>query len=650
MIRVITSCGAEKALTHPRQLTHGDFARGPGWVEQREKDLPRLPAWAMYTGPQHTRLMRGVSACAEAGLAVELWIVSAGYGLVRGTRELAPYDSGSWAGMKAKEKTAWAAELGLPGAFRALAALPEELTLLLLGDDYLAAVLGAGPPRLEGFLALCAGRWAGTLGGLGAVCVPLGNAEAKRAGVPLVGLKGEVAARMLQEVARGVPAAGLLLETDFRRFIDRPRAVAVARQECLRVPPPVTRSPCLPAYFLPDWDDLVDPGYDFARDRHSSGLPDWSNECYAHQLYGEPSCDGLLLSKVVADRGARKRRRLKEMGVRAYLRAPAGLPVLGDCGAFGYVKEDAPPYTTAEILEYYSGLGFDYGVSIDHLIVAATKAQARQRYELTLHNAEEFLKEHGRGGHAFTPVGCVQGYDESSYREGARRVLAMGYTHIAIGGLVRSTSREVLKVLRAVSDVLRPGAQVHLFGVARLKIARACRDLGVTSFDTASYLRQAWMRGTQGYMLGAQSYAALRIPEVGKSYRAKRMKAPEAALKRLERAALDGVRGFDQGRVGAQDCLKALLEYDLQMGTTRVDMTEHYRRTLEEAPWRRCPCKVCRDAGVEVIIFRGSNRNRRRGFHNSLVFYQGLRAVLAGEMAVPELAAPARQGSLFGGE
>ena len=41
-----------------------------------------------------------------------------------------------------------------------------------------------------------------------------------------------------------------------------------------------------------------------------------------------------------------------------------------------------------------------------------------------------------------------------------------------------------------------------------------------------------------------------------------------------------------------------------------------YARVLKDAPWRTCPCAVCREIGIEVILFRGLNRNKRRGFHN----------------------------------
>jgi hypothetical protein len=50
-------------------------------------------------------------------------------------------------------------------------------------------------------------------------------------------------------------------------------------------------------------------------------------------------------------------------------------------------------------------------------------------------------------------------------------------------------------------------------------------------------------------------------------------------------------------------------------------MLKEYQRTLEAMPWKHCPCTLCREQGVEVILFRGNNRNRRRGFHNTFVFY-----------------------------
>lgn len=49
---------------------------------------------------------------------------------------------------------------------------------------------------------------------------------------------------------------------------------------------------------------------------------------------------------------------------------------------------------------------------------------------------------------------------------------------------------------------------------------------------------------------------------------------------------------------------------------------------LTDRPWKHCPCEICRRLGVHVIIFRGAERNRRRGFHNLFVFNNQLQGHL----------------------
>ncbi|MFC7205253.1 queuine tRNA-ribosyltransferase tRNA-guanine transglycosylase [Haloferax namakaokahaiae] len=51
------------------------------------------------------------------------------------------------------------------------------------------------------------------------------------------------------------------------------------------------------------------------------------------------------------------------------------------------------------------------------------------------------------------------------------------------------------------------------------------------------------------------------------------------------------------------------------------DLLEAYQRTLANRPWEKCECPICEEHGVEVCIFRGNDRNRRRGFHNTRRFY-----------------------------
>src|SRR5262249_6130255 len=156
----------------------------------------------------------------------------------------------------------------------------------------------------------------------------------------------------------------------------------------------------------------------------------WANQVYAHQLYPEPGYDGILISRIVAEHSKRKAARLGKMGVHRHLRVPTSFPVMGDCGAFGYIDQTMPPYCTRGIVDYYTRLGFDYGVSVDHLIVSSSHAQREFRYELTLQNAEEFLKEHHASALPWEPVGAVQGWDPSSYARAASRCVQLGYRYI----------------------------------------------------------------------------------------------------------------------------------------------------------------------------------------------------------------------------
>lgn len=67
-----------------------------------------------------------------------------------------------------------------------------------------------------------------------------------------------------------------------------------------------------------------------------------------------------------------------------------------------------------------------------------------------------------------------------------------------------------------------------------------------------------------------------------------------------------------------EELFPLLREYTEAVGDT--DKLDGYRRTLEERPWERCDCPFCEEHGIQICIFRGNNRNRRRGFHNMYRF------------------------------
>lgn len=660
-ILVITSCTGEKAVTSENTLTLDDFAQGDKHVTKRERELKDLmrKAEVLYTGQQHVRLMRGVQAIREHGsnngspLRLDLWVLSAGYGLVPGDRVLAPYEC-TFQGMKSKELRKWADELKVPEQFRNLVKSKYDLALVLLGDSYLTACAIDASVQFGGPTFLLCGNGA-------AKRLPrhpklklavVSNPDAKRFSCPLVSLKGEIATRLLSRLASNElslpqltdPAFDILEaisgseKTSSAVHTTRKKAMPnVAVDNVVEIPKGWWKSSHREKfrYFIPEWDDLVDPEFVFENDEHSHGASDWSNAVYAHQIYKSPNYDGLLVSRVVAEHGRKKKARINQLGVHRLLRVPREFPVMGDCGAFGYIAEEKPPYTTEDVIDYYTRLDFDYGVSVDHLIVTATEKTRQFRYELTIANAEDFIKSHRKARLSWEPIGAVQGWDADSYADAARQYIKMGYKYIALGGLVRSTTNDILAIVRKVRAAIPKEVLLHVFGVARPAALRPFADLGVNSVDSASVLRQAWMRTKDSYLLEDGSYAALRIPEAGKSFRAKRMadhaSLDAAEITKLESAALRSVRQFALKRCSLDSALNALLEYDRHVTAERIDMSSFYRKTLEDRPWDRCDCAICKENGVEVIIFRGNNRNRRRGFHNTYVFYQAMKRILAGE-------------------
>ena len=379
-------------------------------------------------------------------------------------------------------------------------------------------------------------------------------------------------------------------------------------------------------FFVPDWDDRVDPGYDFASDRFSLVRDPYADDRYAHEMLVEPGYDGILLSRMALGESGPKRAAVERFGVRAYLRMPARYELLGDCGAFGYVAQRDPTFETGELLNYYQRLGFDYGVSIDHLIYPEFADQRQYRYDLTLRNAEEFLSRHSSGGYRFTPIAAIQGWDLYSYVDAAKAVVAMGYEYLAVGGLARSNTRIVRDIVGSVRNAIPSTTRIHVFGVARLTMLADFLAMNVTSVDSAAPLRQAWLSAKDNYYAVDSTYAAIRIP-VTEQERPKsktligRSAAAYTDLVAAEAEALAAVRTYDHSSSGLDATIDTIMRYD-GMLAARLDPSaasrhkELYRAVLKAKPWKHCPCEICRAIGIEVIIFRGNNRNRRRGFHN----------------------------------
>lgn len=88
---------------------------------------------------------------------------------------------------------------------------------------------------------------------------------------------------------------------------------------------------------------------------------------------------------------------------------------------------------------------------------------------------------------------------------------------------------------------------------------------------------------------------------------------------------------YDKGALSLEKALDAVLAYErLHSGEKEADkIRADYERTLGERPWKQCQCNICQAIGINVIIFRGAERNRRRGFHNIQVLYNRLQHTLS---------------------
>jgi hypothetical protein len=387
-------------------------------------------------------------------------------------------------------------------------------------------------------------------------------------------------------------------------------------------------------YFVPDWDDRVDPDYDFLTERFALVREPHASDLYAHEVFPDRIYDGILVSRMALGESGPKRIAVEHIGIRAYLRLPPSLLVFGDSGAFGYLRDRLPRFGPDELVDYYARLGFDLGVSPDHAIVPEFADQRHFRYDLTLRNAEKFIQLHRANNYTFTPVGAIQGWDIASYVEAATALVAMGYDYLAIGGLARSRTSTIEKIVSTVVTSLPSHVRLHVFGVSRPTLLAHFLALGVESVDSASPIRQAWLSSTDNYYAPDRTYTAIRIPVVDQE-RSKigtlinRSNASFSALQLAETEALAAIRDYDRGTLGLRATLRALADFD-RLLASRLDgqrarqRFERYRQTLRDKPWQSCSCTVCRNLGVEIILFRGNNRNRRRGFHNLWLVQQRL--------------------------
>ncbi len=397
-------------------------------------------------------------------------------------------------------------------------------------------------------------------------------------------------------------------------------------------------------YFFPDSQDFVDPSFDFLTETRNEHRVRQRDDHYPHEIFERPY-DGILVSKAIVDglRGSAgkytqaQRRRFYREQIRSFFRLPDTYQTMGDCGAFTYADMYMPPYSVSDVVEFYEKSGFDYGISLDHIVFAfetpKSKVQGAEleecfrRQNLTLEYAEIFLAK-SKDKH-YRPMGVAHGWNPASYRDAVEKLIGIGYEYITLGGMVPLKTKQILAVLKAVSEARQPNTKFHLLGISRLDNIEAFEKYGVASIDSTTPLRQAFKDDKKNYHRGGVEYfTALRIPQIDANFTMSRKirsgEVDQDEARCLEQTALKAVRGFASHTVDIEDALKALIDYESLYSGNGDKYRDEYRRTLESRPWESCNCEICRKIGVEVILFRGSERNKRRGFHNINALYHRL--------------------------
>jgi hypothetical protein len=425
-------------------------------------------------------------------------------------------------------------------------------------------------------------------------------------------------------------------------------------------------------FLYSDTQDYVDPQYDFLTDSSPATRERYWHDQYAHEIMTPPPYDGLLVAMsairqadgVAASKvrySTAEEQRLLRDGARRFLRFNApqhrDLILMGDCGAFAYVEHPEPAYSPEEVVDFYLDAEFTHGVSPDHVIFqcdltnppkTAVSKDTVDRFQVTLKNAEQFLRLVRSEGCAFEPIGAVQGWSPENMADASLSLVKMGYKYLAIGGLVPLKVEAIKVVLQSIRDRIGPDPKMHLLGFAKADHIAQFTGFGITSFDSTSPLIRAFKDNKSNYYMdngrgGLDYYTAIRVPQALDNPRlmqgVKRGLFNAEDLQEREKKALRTLREFDRGLRTVEETLDAVMDYSQFLvrgddtGITAQDKSlaitrARTQKTLEERPWKTCDCAICRSAGIEVLIFRGSNRNKRRGFHNLGVYHKHLNRTL----------------------
>ena len=204
-ILVVTTDTKEKRYNPEKPLTMDDFLDRDRLVRREQELGPyRSPARNMFQGLGHLELMEGLNRLwrHQGREAAELFIISAGYGLVNSSYPIAPYQP-NFVGMGLKEIDRWAKYLKIQEGLEALIG-GYQLVFFLLGREHLRATGLPFPLPADIRTVFFTGRSFPV--GENAYSLSCNNQDSEEFGFPPSGLKGYMFKLLCGEVVDKGPA------------------------------------------------------------------------------------------------------------------------------------------------------------------------------------------------------------------------------------------------------------------------------------------------------------------------------------------------------------------------------------------------------------------------------------------------------------
>jgi hypothetical protein len=171
---------------------------------------------------------------------------------------------------------------------------------------------------------------------------------------------------------------------------------------------------------------------------------------------------------------------------------PHGKPMIYDCGAWSYKDAEIPPVNSEQVAATYAEHAPPGSMVIapDHMLIEGTDVEYRRKWNSE--QAELFLRDCPE---SMLPMACVHGMDLDERVEHAMWLAAIGYKHIAIGGLAARASQKALVIswVKAIRESVP--VWLHVLGLSSPDYMRTWRQIGIQSADGSSHFKQAFTGG-----------------------------------------------------------------------------------------------------------------------------------------------------------